>query len=477
MTTSSAAAPAGTGSADTLLTHSLVVTMDDGRRVISDGAVAIRGNQIVAVGKTAEVTAQLARRQRRRRIPVRHHAGPDQHPHPHHRRTAHQGLCPRRHPVHRERLRVAHPDPHALHRGGREDLGAARVAGDAQVRHHQLPRGGHHPVHGPGRRGPRPRSASGPGSDRWAWDLVPHYEALRMSTDQAIAADDRRRRPVRIGGGRSGAGLADRHRPHLLQRRAVAGGEGAVRRARHRLQLPHVAGRAWTRSGSSQTYGKRPMAHLEDIGVLGDNAIATHVVHVDDEEIEILARTGTSVSHCPTTALKVSYGVTQIGKLPEMVAARRQRRDRHRRQQRLELPRPDARDLPGGRAVQGRPARRERCSRPRTPSRWPPVAERAGCCARTSSARSRSARRPTWCCTTRNRPEWRPLHNVANQLVWSADGRGVHSVYVDGRLVVDDYRCTTRRRGRPAAARPDRRRGDPGPVRPSRPRQVADRLA
>ena len=42
-----------------------------------------------------------------------------------------------------------------------------------------------------------------------------------------------------------------------------------------------------------------------------------------------------------------------------------------------------------------------------------------------------------------NRPEWRPLHNVANQLVWSADGRGVHSVYVDGRLVVDDYRCTT----------------------------------
>ena len=57
MTTSSAAAPAGTGSADTLLTHSLVVTMDDGRRVISDGAVAIRGNQIVAVGKTAEVTA------------------------------------------------------------------------------------------------------------------------------------------------------------------------------------------------------------------------------------------------------------------------------------------------------------------------------------------------------------------------------------------------------------------------------------
>jgi cytosine/adenosine deaminase-related metal-dependent hydrolase len=42
-----------------------------------------------------------------------------------------------------------------------------------------------------------------------------------------------------------------------------------------------------------------------------------------------------------------------------------------------------------------------------------------------------------------DRPEWRPLLNVANQLVWAADGRGVHSVLVDGRVVVEDYRCTT----------------------------------
>ena len=32
-----------------------------------------------------------------------------------------------------------------------------------------------------------------------------------------------------------------------------------------------------------------------------------------------------------------------------------------------------------------------------------------------------------------DRPEWRPLLNVVNQLVWSADGRGVHTVFVDGR--------------------------------------------
>ena len=40
------------------------------------------------------------------------------------------------------------------------------------------------------------------------------------------------------------------------------------------------------------------------------------------------------------------------------------------------------------------------------------------------------------------RPEWRPLLNVANQLVWAADGRSVHSVWVDGVRVVDGYRST-----------------------------------
>ena len=42
-----------------------------------------------------------------------------------------------------------------------------------------------------------------------------------------------------------------------------------------------------------------------------------------------------------------------------------------------------------------------------------------------------------------DRPEWRPLLNVMNQLVWSADGRGVHTVVVDGEVVVKDGRMTT----------------------------------
>lgn len=41
------------------------------------------------------------------------------------------------------------------------------------------------------------------------------------------------------------------------------------------------------------------------------------------------------------------------------------------------------------------------------------------------------------------RPEWRPLINVANNLVYSADGKSVETVIVDGKLVVDKGRVTT----------------------------------
>ena len=72
-----------------------------------------------------------------------------------------------------------------------------------------------------------------------------------------------------------------------------------------------------------------------------------------------------------------------------------------------------------------------------------------------------------------DRPEWRPLLNVVNQLVWSADGRGVHTVVVDGRVVVEDFRCTIVDEDRAVGRRPAARRGDHRPQRPPRQGQVA----
>ena len=43
------------------------------------------------------------------------------------------------------------------------------------------------------------------------------------------------------------------------------------------------------------------------------------------------------------------------------------------------------------------------------------------------------------------RPEWRNLFNPVNTLVYNADGRSVHTVIVDGRVVVQDYTSALRR--------------------------------
>jgi len=40
------------------------------------------------------------------------------------------------------------------------------------------------------------------------------------------------------------------------------------------------------------------------------------------------------------------------------------------------------------------------------------------------------------------RPEWQALFNPVANLVYNADGRSVHTVIIDGRVVVDAYRQT-----------------------------------
>src|SRR5919109_4163052 len=68
-----------------------------------------------------------------------------------------------------------------------------------------------------------------------------------------------------------------------------------------------------------ERYGKRPIEYLESIGVLGPNVLLSHVIGLDDREIEAMARTQTKAVMAPTAALKMGRGTTSKGKLPEML--------------------------------------------------------------------------------------------------------------------------------------------------------------
>jgi len=65
--------------------------------------------------------------------------------------------------------------------------------------------------------------------------------------------------------------------------------------------------------------GLRPVEHLHELGVLGPNVVMVHMVHVADREIALLAKSKANVIHCPTTALKLNYELSSKGRFPEMV--------------------------------------------------------------------------------------------------------------------------------------------------------------
>ena len=68
-------------------------------------------------------------------------------------------------------------------------------------------------------------------------------------------------------------------------------------------------------SRSLAEHGVRPLERLHRLGLLGPGLIAVHGVHLAPEEIEVLARHGSSVVHCPSSNLKLASGFAPIAQL------------------------------------------------------------------------------------------------------------------------------------------------------------------
>jgi 5-methylthioadenosine/S-adenosylhomocysteine deaminase len=425
---------------DTLIEGALVVTMNGDRRVITDGAVAIRDTEIADVGKSADLRAryEAAAVVDGRRFVVTpgmvnthiHITGepltrgfvPDDTPF---EENVFHWLVPLYsvHTEEDERLSAQLAAAEMLKSGTTSFLEAGTVRFVDAV------------VDGLVEIGMRGRIG------KWVWDLPPEPDVYRQSTDQAIANLDATLKAHRhVAGGRIQAwSMVIGHTTcsDALWR--------AAREAADRYQTGlnfHMSPAALDPDGFLAQFGQRPMAHLDALGVLGPDVVAVHCVHVDDDEVELLARHRCTVAHCPTTALKVSYGVTQIGKMPEMVRAGVNvaiGTDGNNASNYSDLMR--AAYLVAGLFKDAR----------RDPTMFP--AEQAYEMATLGGARAILAdqeigsiepgKKADLVLHDRDRPEWTPLLNVANQLVWAADGRSVHTVFVDGRKVVDGYQLTT----------------------------------
>jgi cytosine/adenosine deaminase-related metal-dependent hydrolase len=275
---------------------------------------------------------------------------------------------------------------------------------------------------------------------KWVWDLPPEPAIYRQSTDQAVEhlrkqLETYNKPSELLSAWSTLVGHTTCSDPLWREAKALSD--------QHKVGMSfHMSPAQTDPDGFIAEFGQRPIVHLAEIGVLDENCALTHMVRVNDTEIDLLAQSGANVAHCPTTALKVAYGITQVGKFPEMVQKGINvslGTDGNNASNYSDLMR--ASYLAAGIFKDAR----------EDPQMFP--AEKAFEMATICGAKTllmedqigsiEQGKKADLVLHDTDRPEWRPLLNVMNQLVWSADGRGVHTVLVDGKIVVEDGRCIT----------------------------------
>lgn len=100
--------------------------------------------------------------------------------------------------------------------------------------------------------------------------------------------------------------------PHLLQQcQAIS--------ERHGVPLiTHLSENEAEVKEIQARYGVRPIAHLENLGILGPHLMADHCVALDERDMELLARRDVQVVHNPESNMKLASGVAPVPRLLEM---------------------------------------------------------------------------------------------------------------------------------------------------------------
>ncbi|HDR16948.1 MAG TPA: S-adenosylhomocysteine deaminase, partial [Desulfobacteraceae bacterium] len=99
--------------------------------------------------------------------------------------------------------------------------------------------------------------------------------------------------------------------PELLKRAGLLA-------ERHDLPfITHVAETSSEIDEIHRRYGKSPFRHLDDLGLLNSRLIAVHCVHVQDEDVSLMAEKGVRVVTTPESNMKLASGTARVKKYLE----------------------------------------------------------------------------------------------------------------------------------------------------------------
>ena len=92
---------------------------------------------------------------------------------------------------------------------------------------------------------------------------------------------------------------------YIRQAKEIARQKGAL------FQL-HLSEGTYHVEDTLERFGKRPVPYLDELGVLDEMTIASQSVHLNEDEIRILAARGVHVSHNPVSNMEIGTGVAPV---------------------------------------------------------------------------------------------------------------------------------------------------------------------
>lgn len=272
---------------------------------------------------------------------------------------------------------------------------------------------------------------------RWSWDLASGPGRLKQTTAEALKANEDMLATVNgRGNGRIGAwplllGFGTCSAELMRGAKALADRHGVGWGMMHFASHP-----------SRKTADTIPLGDLDALGVLAPNTKLAHMVYVNDADIRLLARRGVKITHCPTAGLKHIKGIGAHGRFPEMLAAGvcvSLGGDSGNGSNHFDMLR-----MMYLVATVYKDARLDVGVMP--PERVLEMATIRGAEALLLDRQIGSVepgKRADLVLYDLDTPEWRPLLNPLNNLVYAATGASVRTVLIDGRVVLDEGRLTT----------------------------------
>lgn len=308
-------------SADLMLTHGGVITMDGERRILRDGAIAVADGRIVAVGPTEHVAPTVKATEVRDLKGALVHPGlVDAHVHPTLQLV--RGVLPDFYDE--ERLVREYGPPSAAEKTEEEEYSSVLLA-SMEMAHNgttvfadtgssRYLAGTVEAVESVGIRGlvgdMMKDLGQAPGWFKTP-DLPPSTEDNLKRLEHQITTYKK----GRLAWSHAGVlGLGTASDELLVSAKEMADENG----------VPLIMHQSWSDEeveACRARTGHPPIVHLAELGVLGPSTTLVHMLRVSDDEVDVLAETGTNVVHCPAPGVKRAYGAARLGKFVEMLNA------------------------------------------------------------------------------------------------------------------------------------------------------------